>query len=168
MTGFVYAIQSGEAIKIGWAADPVRRLSELNVGSPGTHRLLGFVEATKSQERELHRLLSPWRIRGEWFSISKVVAHFIGILPPVLAGRVQFEDWAKKRTPANKFDEYLLVNALTDSAFAELVKRDRTTVLRWRKGNTRPDGEGLEAISEATGGQVRPNDFFPEQMDAAQ
>jgi hypothetical protein len=81
MTGFVYAIQAGDAVKIGWAADPVRRLSELNVGSPGTHKLLGFIAATKDQERELHSLLSVWRIRGEWFSISKVIAHFIELLP---------------------------------------------------------------------------------------
>lgn len=34
MTGFVYAIASGEAVKIGYAKDPLLRLSELNVGSP--------------------------------------------------------------------------------------------------------------------------------------
>ena len=51
--GFVYAIESGDAVKIGYARDPVRRLSELNVGSPGSHRLLGFIEGTKDQEREL-------------------------------------------------------------------------------------------------------------------
>lgn len=34
MTGFIYAIASGDAVKIGYAKDPHRRLSELNVGAP--------------------------------------------------------------------------------------------------------------------------------------
>jgi hypothetical protein len=54
MSGFCYAIESGDAVKIGWARNPVRRLSELNVGSPGTHRLLGFIESTKAKHWRRH------------------------------------------------------------------------------------------------------------------
>ena len=56
--------------------------------------------------------------------------------------------------------DYLKLHDLTDSEFANLVNRDRTTVLRWRKGETRPDWMGLEAVSAATNGVVRPDDFL--------
>lgn len=56
--------------------------------------------------------------------------------------------------------DYLKHRRLTDAAFAKLVKRDRTTVLRWRKGETRPDWENLETIVKVTKGQVSPNDFL--------
>lgn len=58
-------------------------------------------------------------------------------------------------------NEYLKLHGLSDGDFADLVKRERTTVMRWRKGATRPDWEALEAIHEASGGAVTPNDFFP-------
>lgn len=79
--GFIYAIESGDAVKIGYAADPVRRLSELNVGSPGTHRLLGFITGTKAQESEAHILLRRWRVRGEWFRKEGAVLAFLALLP---------------------------------------------------------------------------------------
>lgn len=62
--------------------------------------------------------------------------------------------------------DYLKLRRLKDGEFAALVKRDRTTVSRWRKGETRPDWENLEAIAEATGGLVSPNDFLPIQAVA--
>jgi hypothetical protein len=82
MMGFIYAIQSGDAVKIGFAAEPARRVSELNVGSPSIHRLLGFIEGTKEQEAEAHRLLRRWRVRGEWFRLEGAVLAFVHMLPP--------------------------------------------------------------------------------------
>jgi transcriptional regulator with XRE-family HTH domain len=69
-----------------------------------------------------------------------------------------------------KLNEYLKRHNLTDGDFADLVNRNRTTVLRWRKGEARPDWEGLEAVTAATKGAVRPNDFLaiqPEQQEAS-
>jgi hypothetical protein len=85
MTGFVYAIESGDAVKIGWARDPRKRLSELNVGSPTEHKLLGFIEGTQARERELHSEFRHHRIRGEWFRKAGPVLEFVANLPPVPA-----------------------------------------------------------------------------------
>ena len=63
--------------------------------------------------------------------------------------------------------EYLKLHDITDGDFADLVKRDRTTVLRWRKGETRPDWEGLEAILSVTNNVVRPDDFLLSPDDLA-
>src|ERR1700721_2897801 len=81
MSGFVYAIECGDAVKIGYAKDPVRRLSELNVGSANTHRLVGFAAGTKQHEFEIRGLCRASRIRGEWFAKTGIVLEFLERLP---------------------------------------------------------------------------------------
>jgi DNA-binding transcriptional regulator YdaS (Cro superfamily) len=78
--GYVYAIESGDAVKIGFAKDPVRRSHNIGVGSHVPYRLVGFVAATPEQEKEIHGLLSRWRIRGEWFRREGPVMHFLSLL----------------------------------------------------------------------------------------
>src|SRR5205807_3050901 len=62
--------------------------------------------------------------------------------------------------PGMTLNDYLTANGLTDADFADLIRRDRTTVLRWRRGTTQPDWSGLQAVLNATGGAVKPNDFL--------
>jgi hypothetical protein len=87
MIGYVYAVESGDAVKIGWAKDPVRRLSELRVGSPVLLRLVGVMKADRMREKEIHAACDKWRIRGEWFKNEGAVLSFIERLesyPPTL------------------------------------------------------------------------------------
>lgn len=77
MSGFVYAIASGDAVKIGWASDPLRRLSELQVGHATTIELIGYAPGSKDDERALHRKCASERIRGEWFSRGPVVSEVL-------------------------------------------------------------------------------------------
>ena len=49
---------------------------------------------------------------------------------------------------------------ISDGDFAAMVKRDRTTVLRWRHGASFPDRNDLARIIAVTGGKVTPNDFL--------
>ena len=82
MTGFVYAIGDGNgAVKIGWSADPIRRLSKIACDCPAAPKLLGLIEATQAQEYEAHRLLEPWCIRREWFRLEGPVLAFVEMLP---------------------------------------------------------------------------------------
>jgi hypothetical protein len=143
MTGFVYAIQADDAVKIGWASDPVRRLSELNVGSPNKHRLIGFVAATKSQERELHLLLSRWRIRGEWFRLVDAVEHFAKLLPvpsPEYAPRPRHPWPSTSFRPANETEVRL--SSMGASNWA---------IIKWRRRGIPPKWELklLEALGHA-------------------
>jgi len=58
-----------------------------------------------------------------------------------------------------KLSEFMTKAGLTDGELAAQVKRDRSNVLRWRKGETRPDFEALLAIEEITKGKVTARDF---------
>ena len=56
--------------------------------------------------------------------------------------------------------EFMTLNGISDPAFAAMIGRDRTTVLRLRRGDTKPDWQTLAAIRDATGGKVMPDDFL--------
>lgn len=179
MTGFVYAIESGSAVKIGWAIDPERRLAELNVGSPARHKLLGFVRGTKEHECELHRLCVKERIRGEWFRNEGVVSLFIERLNPYsrkIKSRGKLDDYIRQSgvTEAEiaaqarcsqgsmKLTQYLSETDLSAPVFAERAGLDASTIWRIVKGKVQPDLGTIAKISATTNGEVTLSDFLPE------
>lgn len=76
---YVYFIQSGNAVKIGKAIDPERRVAELQTGSPSTLRILAKFICRSSKhalqmESVLHEYCKCWRLRGEWFDRRRTSA----------------------------------------------------------------------------------------------
>ena len=70
MSGYVYVIKMGDAIKIGASRDPAGRLDALqrifkrNIEDSYVSDLL---EDYFAVERAVHRALAEYRINGEWF-----------------------------------------------------------------------------------------------------
>lgn len=82
MNGHVYAIADGWGhVKIGWSADPVARLLNMQVGTAASLMLLGMISATTDHEREIQQLLQRWHVRGEWFKLEGAVLAFVEMLP---------------------------------------------------------------------------------------
>lgn len=77
---FLYFIQMHHVgpIKIGIACNVERRLAELQVGSPYELKLLHAqrIKDTKT-EKEIHRHLRKYHMRGEWFSAHPYVLELI-------------------------------------------------------------------------------------------
>ncbi len=69
LKGYVYFIQGqcGGAIKIGYSANPAKRLKELQTGYPDTLKILLMIPGSESTERTLHREFEASRLNGEWF-----------------------------------------------------------------------------------------------------
>jgi hypothetical protein len=67
--GTVYFIRDKErdSIKIGYSADPWRRLSELQVGNSTRLELIGIIAAEARVEKIVHEQLCEGHIGGEWF-----------------------------------------------------------------------------------------------------
>jgi len=63
--------------------------------------------------------------------------------------------------PAMKLADYMALEALTDTALAARLGVRPSTVLRWRKENTRPNWQTLRDIATATDGHVTAEDFVP-------
>ena len=64
-----------------------------------------------------------------------------------------------------KLDTYLTERNLTDAAFGRLIGVANTTVMRLRRGETRPSSTTIAAIKEATGGYVTAADFYSDDSD---
>lgn len=65
-----------------------------------------------------------------------------------------------------KLSDYLESRQLDDTAFAQLVKVDRSTIYRVRTGNHKPSPALMESIAKETGGLVLPNDYFDDLPEA--
>lgn len=70
---YLYAISDGEYLKVGFSVDPKKRLKSLKTGSPREIKIVwqticayNSVDALK-EEKKLHRRLSNFAVRGEWF-----------------------------------------------------------------------------------------------------
>lgn len=69
MIYFIHDKQSG-AVKIGYAADPQKRLAELQTGCPNGLELIRTLHGQRREEKEVHRRLKRFRHRGEWFAAN--------------------------------------------------------------------------------------------------
>lgn len=67
---------------------------------------------------------------------------------------------------AHPFAEYRKVNGLTIDQFAELFEVDRTTIIRWEKGEPHIPVKRLARAEEITG--ISRQDLRPDIFEAAQ
>ncbi len=75
----VYAIQAGDAIKVGISDDPERRMADLQIANPVELKLLwtcGPISPSKALEWEqkVHALFQSQALHGEWFRYSDELA----------------------------------------------------------------------------------------------
>ena len=64
-------IRDGQYVKIGITSNVKERLMSMQVGSPRKLRLLDSWQSIdpRKEERQIHRLLRPYHVRGEWFKL---------------------------------------------------------------------------------------------------
>ena len=78
MSGWVYALQRGDQIKIGMTerSTPDKRLRELQTGQPDRYTLVATWETGSplALEQRMHAVLADRHYRGEWYSITPVEA----------------------------------------------------------------------------------------------
>lgn len=89
MTGSVYLIESTAGqFKIGFTKnDPRRRLAMLRTGNADDLSLVGTVAGTMDDEKELHRLLRPWRVSREWYVGCRAIDYLAERVSPMAEGR---------------------------------------------------------------------------------
>jgi hypothetical protein len=70
--GFVYVIHAvgTNRVKVGYSANPEKRLAKLQTASPFFLALIGAYEGTIELERAIHSHLEEQRQVGEWFEID--------------------------------------------------------------------------------------------------
>lgn len=77
--GYVYFISTHreKEVKIGWAVDVKRRLSQLQTGHPYELLVAYSAPGTQADERALHERFSELRLHGEWFRYTEEIHDFL-------------------------------------------------------------------------------------------
>jgi len=75
--GYVYVIDAGEYIKIGFGVKPTQRLKDLQTGSPTKLKLLLCIKGNTKLERDLHKKFAAHRVEGEWFANKEQIINEI-------------------------------------------------------------------------------------------
>lgn len=146
MTGYVYAIKSGELIKLGWSSDPRRRLWEVRSEIGAEVDLLGYAPGTKHHEQELHEICAAQRVRGEWFTNGGPVALFVGHLQtPNAYADTLFAPIGERHL--KKVSDIIRVIGGT-KRIAEIFDCGVTTVGNWRVWNALPSNTFLVISGE--------------------
>ena len=74
--GFVYIVEDGLAVKIGYTAGPAAsRVDDLQTGNPRLISVIATISgASDIVELHLHHEFAKWNVRGEWFDRSNLLA----------------------------------------------------------------------------------------------
>lgn len=89
----IYFVRQGShgPIKIGYSAEPIRRVKELRTGSPAPLFILTTVPGERTDELAIHRRLRRYRGEGEWFAhdteVFSVIAELENVEYEVVEGR---------------------------------------------------------------------------------
>jgi hypothetical protein len=73
----IYFVRSGDAVKIGYADQPDKRIPTLRTANPNALVVLGVMDGTMTDEQELHQRFAAHRLRGEWFVLCDEIIEFI-------------------------------------------------------------------------------------------
>lgn len=75
--GYIYFVSdNSETVKIGFSKNPWARLSDLRVSRPGL-QLLGSVQGTLYDEKNMHKQYDSFRLQGEWFRLDGELLEFL-------------------------------------------------------------------------------------------
>jgi hypothetical protein len=81
MTGFVYVLKSELGhVKFGFSKTPNKRFSVLKSANSVDFDVLHVIPGTLAQERYIHTMLKPHKVRGEWYHDTKEVRSFIQLV----------------------------------------------------------------------------------------
>lgn len=155
----VYAIQAGAGgpIKIGIAADPNKRLQNLQTASYTKLQLIAAFEGGRREERALHERFAAHRLEGEWFSVDAETVLAAIDLPSIQLKQKQ------RKASLTKLDEWRCGKGLTVVQLAALLgvggQNPTRTAHRYLTGERTPDRAMMRVIAKATGGKVTDDDF---------
>lgn len=172
MTSYIYFIQAqGDGpIKIGVTGDnPRKRMVKIQSDCPWPVKLLGAIEGTVSQEKQIHLVLARYRTQGEWFEPTPIVLEAIStalecgrqapFIEPV-AGLGEAHPLRKWREDRN----------LTQTEAGTLIGTSFVCFSRWERGTFMPHRKFWDVIERVTGisaGQIA-NHLCEQMSESAQ
>lgn len=77
MSGFIYAVESGGRIKLGFSEKPELRFNKIAADAPFPCVLLGYWPGDISDELAVHAKFNDVRVHGEWFAATADLLAFV-------------------------------------------------------------------------------------------
>lgn len=169
----VYLIRAGETgpVKIGYAADPVDRLVNLQTAHWEQLHLLRVWEGELADEAALHLRFSDLRIAREWFSFSRKMLGDVGLkridgLAEEKPKKLSERRFVLCSLPAMRIEEIIGAGG-GPSALGKTIGLKHSSILSW----TQVPPKHVAAVSFATGipkHVIRPDLWSPQAAgDAA-
>lgn len=75
--GGVYFVQALDRVKIGFSNSLMRRITDIQIGSPVVVTLLLVIPGDRAREHELHQQFRHLHQHGEWFVMGPELVEFI-------------------------------------------------------------------------------------------
>ena len=73
----IYFIKADNRIKIGYANNPIKRISNIQTSCPFILDVLFIIDGHYTKEQELHKMFITNRLNGEWFEYSDSIKNYI-------------------------------------------------------------------------------------------
>lgn len=160
---YIYFIQAQDngPIKIGFTGDnPRKRMVKIQSDCPWPVQLLGAIEGTVSQEKQIHLVLARYKTQGEWFEPHPHVVAAVNLA--LECGVLAPDDDAIDFDGMNKLRAYRLSKKLSQSDLAASVGVKKSAISRIEKGKRVPSMGLVARIVEISDGELSANDFIPE------
>lgn len=152
MTGFIYAVESGGRIKLGFSEKPELRFNKIAADAPYPCQLLGYWPGSVAEELELHDKFRAIRVHGEWFAATTDLLAFIAdVAVPVIKENTRFA--------VSETDSPLAVwrktRRLTQAEIGERVGLSTPQICLIEAGKRKPSPLLAAKIEEMTGLDAR-------------
>lgn len=85
--GYIYFIDGGECVKIGYTRSIEHRIKKMLTDAPVELKVLHIEPGTFKQEKIFHREFATLRVRGEWFRKAPELLAFIEQRKRIKAGQ---------------------------------------------------------------------------------
>lgn len=161
--GYVYAVRCGEFVKIGWSVNPKFRAVKINSDNPMPCQLLGFYEASREDERDVHQHLKAHWAHAEWFRFEGAVVDFVGRLPTAAPDNAPRYRSGRKMYRRDRQKSYMAALAGKPGQVSEWARQlgvTRSWLYHWK----RVPAEWVPRVAKVTGipaHQLRPDIFEP-------
>ena len=142
---YIYFIQAQDngPIKIGVTGDdPRKRMVKIQTDCPWPVRLLGAIEGTASQEKQIHLVLGRFKTQGEWFEPHPVVMAAVNLA--LECGAPVTSDVPPPMKPIEHIRKRLF--HVSQATFGEIAGTTQASVSRWEQGSQEPSQSELERI----------------------
>lgn len=99
---YCYIIRAGNHVKIGAAADPFRRLQELQTGNPVVLEIVAVLPGGFDMEKHLHEKFREDHYHGEWFHCGPILHWLFDVIDYWAAFKPKIEEQLDQRNQKDK------------------------------------------------------------------